>query len=264
MSSNVHPLQKEIHLHQPVLLPGIRSPSKTYIIYFITGNPGLIEYYRSFLTQLYGLLSSSDSSTRFHVYGRSLSGFEVETPTSRGSANTKPPPYSLDEQIEQSEATLRDLVDDVRKEADEANEPRVILMGHSVGAYILLEITRRLAGINGSGRSVQIAGGVCLFPTVTHIMRSENGRKSSVRSSVAVPTAKRLLRANSSCHPHPTDLLTLRPVASHHDPIRLSGFSRRQTSHSTNIRCVSRNTCKKCYGVSFGRRSRDCFLHQKR
>jgi hypothetical protein len=69
----------KIHLSTPPE-PGKKAAKTTYIIYFLTGNPGLIEYYRTFLTHLYGLLThntASNLSTEFHVYGRSLSGFEM-------------------------------------------------------------------------------------------------------------------------------------------------------------------------------------------
>ncbi|KAF1953189.1 hypothetical protein CC80DRAFT_494808 [Byssothecium circinans] len=184
-------LSSEIHLHQP---RPHHHPSKstlpTYIIYFITGNPGLIEYYRTFLTHLYGLLATptspftSSAYPTFHVFGRSLSGFATNPVTRSNNNLTKPPPYALEEQINHSQEALERLVHDVRSN-EGAKDVRVILMGHSVGAYILLELTRRLrkkaeelsTGEEG-GEAVRIVGGVCLFPTVTHIAKSDSGRKS--------------------------------------------------------------------------------------
>ena len=71
----------QIHLRTPPE-PGKKSASRTYIIYFLTGNPGLFEYYRTFLTHLYGVLSSytaSDRDVEFQVYSWSLSGFEMNS-----------------------------------------------------------------------------------------------------------------------------------------------------------------------------------------
>src|SRR5205807_2345433 len=60
-------------------------------------------------------------------------------------------------------------------------DARVILIGHSVGAYILLEVIRRLReNVEREEEGVQVIGGICLFPTVTHIAKSPSGRKSSV------------------------------------------------------------------------------------
>lgn len=180
----------------------IQAHSPNYLIFFITGNPGLIEYYRVFLSRLYSSLSSSSSlrNARIRVFGRSLSGFDVsgsqDGAAARGRASGAP--YGLQEQIDGVERALWEVV------AQEGGDvPRVVLVGHSVGAYILLEIVRRCrGGLRGDGGQevgaegkTRIVGGVCLFPTVTHIARSRSGRKFSVRGSsvVAVPSPPLLL-----------------------------------------------------------------------
>jgi pimeloyl-ACP methyl ester carboxylesterase len=178
-------LSSEIHLHQPPQPSYRPQSSTTYIIYFITGNPGLIEYYRVFLSHLYALLTSTTSNTptppTFHIYGRSLSGFETSPLSQHNHSN--PPPYSLQDQIRDSSSELENLVRSVRESEGAAKNIRVILMGHSVGAYILLEITRLLRKKAENAleeESVRIVGGICLFPTVTHIAKSASGRKSGV------------------------------------------------------------------------------------
>lgn len=168
------PPASRIHLHNP----STTQAKRTYIIYFITGNPGLIEYYRTFLTHIYGLLTqSSPSSTSFHVFGRSLSGFEASTEEIGGDA----PPFSLQEQISRSQGVLEELVHRVKKE-DGVGDVRVILMGHSVGSFILLELTRRIREkVKQEEESMRIVGGICLFPTVMHIAKSDSGKKATVR-----------------------------------------------------------------------------------
>ncbi|KAF9734168.1 hypothetical protein PMIN06_010427 [Paraphaeosphaeria minitans] len=164
----------QIHLHDP----SATQVKRAYIIYFITGNPGLIEYYRTFLTHLYGLLTqSSPSTTSIHVFGRSLSGFEAGTATeNQGNGDG---PFSLQEQISRSQSAIEKLVGDVQ-EKDGTQDVRVILMGHSVGSFILLEVIRRVKEKAKMERdAVRIAGGVCLFPTVTHIAKSDSGRKAT-------------------------------------------------------------------------------------
>ncbi|KAF2715148.1 hypothetical protein K504DRAFT_457316 [Pleomassaria siparia CBS 279.74] len=172
------PLSSTIHLHPPISTSLNPTPI-TYIIYHITGNPGLVEYYRVFLTHLYGLLSDSSASSSpsriFHVYGRSLSGFEVDGHDHARVLNG--PPYSLEQQITESLSCLLDLVKDRG-----TKDVRVILMGHSVGSYILLEIIRR---VREKAAGIRIVGGICLFPTVTHIAKSASGRK--VTPLVALP-----------------------------------------------------------------------------
>lgn len=164
---------------------GRKQAARTYIIYFITGNPGLIEYYRSFLTHLYGLLTRDSASNRdveFQVYGRSLSGFEMKSHEINTMKWHKIPPYGLQDQIRHAEDELTDLVEDVSD--DGHRDVRVIVMGHSVGSYIALEIIRRLRahGMAGEDWATRIVGGVALFPTVLEIVRSESGQKAAVNS----------------------------------------------------------------------------------
>lgn len=178
-------LASSIHLQSPDL-PATKPAERTYIIYYITGNPGLIEYYSTFLTHLYGLLTRHTSSNPFetidfHIFGRSLSGFEADSQHRPRKEKRDRPPFGLQEQISHSEAALEELVREVRNGG--AKDIRVIMMGHSVGAYIMLEITRRLREKveKKVDDGIRIVGGVCLFPTVAHIAHSPSGKKSSVR-----------------------------------------------------------------------------------
>ncbi|KAI4702698.1 hypothetical protein J4E89_010230 [Alternaria sp. Ai002NY15] len=114
----------QIHLRTPPE-PGKKPASRTYLIYFVTGNPGLVEYYRTFLTHLYGLLThntASDRSTEFQVYGRSLSGFEMNDAEIKTMKWRKQPPYGLQDQIRHSEDELAELVEEV-KESGGARDP---------------------------------------------------------------------------------------------------------------------------------------------
>jgi pimeloyl-ACP methyl ester carboxylesterase len=176
-----------IHLRTPPE-PGKKSASRTYIIYFVTGNPGLVEYYRTFLTHLYGLLSqntASDRDVEFQVYGRSLSGFEMNTKEIKTMKWRKQPPYGLQDQIRHAEDELTDLVEEVKEQS--AKDVRVILVGHSVGAYISLEIIRRLRahGLAGDDFETRVIGAIGLFPTIVDIARSESGMKAAVRPWIA-------------------------------------------------------------------------------
>ncbi|KAJ9642941.1 hypothetical protein H2199_004463 [Coniosporium tulheliwenetii] len=175
-----------IHLKDPNPPPNAR----TYIIFFITGNPGLISYYTTFLQHLYSVLSTSSSSKdiTFQVYGASLSGFDVHG-KEQGFVAGKAPPYGLLDQIEGVSNALRGLVTRERKGSGGDEAPRVVLMGHSVS----LTASRRtfnpwIRGLKLTSRgpplqrqpSLLIVGGVCLTPTVVDIARSSSGRISSV------------------------------------------------------------------------------------
>jgi hypothetical protein len=215
------PLQDSIHLHNP--LPS-RSPRPTtrrrYLIFVVTGNPGLIEYYRPFMTHLFAQLTASASSVgnngsneeevEFQVCGHSLQGFEIaeEAPANRRGRGRRRwlRPFGLREQVRFVEARLGEAVARMQQQyAQEAEDekaaavggvdglaplspPKVVLVGHSVGAYILLELVRRhreRLEQRMKGEMVEvgeemlvepdIVGGICLFPTVMEINRSVKG-----------------------------------------------------------------------------------------
>src|SRR6266702_7532734 len=161
-----------IHFRQPHVSPLVQG-QLSYMVFFVTGNPGLIEYYRTFLSHLFALLSTSSSPsfrrTEYQVFGRSLSGFELDGDGLRSGCEL---PHGLQKQIDVTERELGKLV--MTETATSGQPPRIILVGHSVGAYILLEILRRhreMLLANPKDDAVdcmRIVGGICLFPTVTH------------------------------------------------------------------------------------------------
>ncbi|KAF1986023.1 hypothetical protein K402DRAFT_378337 [Aulographum hederae CBS 113979] len=179
------------------------QPRTKYLIFFITGNPGLIEYYRPFLTHLYSLLSFSPSpsssssasktdqkNVEFEIYGRSLRGFEIDDGGTKKKSKTdenenedahvekNPQPtllgdfYGLRAQITHISNSLREVAARGKKEGDKPT--KVILIGHSVGTYIALEVVRLARERREEG--LRVVGGVMLFPTVVDLGRSSNGR----------------------------------------------------------------------------------------
>ena len=151
-----------------------------YLIYFFGGNPGLIGYYQPFLSKLHDLLvtNSSTAPARFHICGHSLRGFEV-------TRSGEPPksPLNLQEQVKYQEDSLYHHVKSHRERT--GNSPKVILMGHSVGAYILLELIRNHRTVIEEGEEdFDLIGGILLFPTITHIAKSPLGIVASVGTPV--------------------------------------------------------------------------------
>ncbi|KAF2669088.1 hypothetical protein BT63DRAFT_413555 [Microthyrium microscopicum] len=154
VATNSTGLQDAIYLRNP--FTNTRAPgTERYLVFLITGNPGLVEYYRSFLNILYGGLSKKYGpgadvrNVVFEVYGRSMAGFEVGAADDEYVDNKSKVPkwarrkkyYSLDEQIDIVEKRLVECVEQLTRGAGRA--PKIILVGHSVGAYILLELVRR-------------------------------------------------------------------------------------------------------------------------
>lgn len=178
-------LKDEINLlHQTSSAAG-----EKLVLFFITGNPGLIEYYRTFLTLCFDSLRSTFQNLSIQIYGTSLKGFEVQTSTS----SAKDGPFDLEQQIQYIGDNLERKT---RQQQPSGQKTRVVLVGHSVGSYILLEVLRRHKdrSKNSSANDksdIKIVAGLCLFPTVTDIAQSPSGQKFSVRNNPCIPLRKK-------------------------------------------------------------------------
>ena len=158
------------------------SNSQDYLIFLIGGNPGYISYYEPFLSTLYAHLSKSSLSepARFYIFANSLAGFDNDELAGGKRASG---PVGLKEQIRNSENLIYGQIGLHRKaKPSEDTFPKVILIGHSVGAYILLEIIRRhKQRIEEQGEEdFDLIGGILLFPTIVNIARSPMGLVASV------------------------------------------------------------------------------------
>lgn len=176
-------------LEDTIRLPAdgtLNDTREQLLLFNITGNPGLAEYYRTFLTLCYdGLrdLSSTHGTIDIHLFSTSMAGFGVKKGHGDKSAQA---PFDLEQQIDFIEEALYGECGRLQSHAKREQPLRVVLMGHSVGSYILMEILRRyesrLRTESRVVRSAKIVGGICLFPTVVDIAKSSNGRKFSVRA----------------------------------------------------------------------------------
>ncbi|KAF3911750.1 hypothetical protein AA313_de0205840 [Arthrobotrys entomopaga] len=146
------------------------SPVQSYAILHIPGNPGLISYYTNYLTSLSLQLSNASiPSAQFTIFGASLGGFNV---SSTNSDPKFPLGYCpLHEQISRQVSMITHLL---------TLNPnlKIILTGHSLGAYLLLSAIHQISTFNPQLKK-RIIGGIGLFPAVTHIAKSPSGRKVS-------------------------------------------------------------------------------------
>jgi len=209
-------ISSDIFLHVPASPDSIsQTAAKTppRIIFLVTGNPGLIAYYHAFLS----ILSTTTPTSECVLVGFSLGGFEIDdhhvrerreraTEIDQGLEALQFPDgvhhegkiWGLEEQIDLTERRVRGLVESVyehysnegiRGSNDGSEEPQkleVILLGHSVGAYIVLELLRRHAEERKSKQvddgglvesvDFNIKGAILLTPTVFDIARSQSGR----------------------------------------------------------------------------------------
>ncbi|KAJ5199103.1 Protein of unknown function DUF2305 [Penicillium cf. griseofulvum] len=170
---------------------GCSSGQKT-TIFFISGNPGLIGYYHPFLSLLSKYLEDpkeehSLNSPSFQIYGCSLGGFEID----EDQPSPSPSPNNgidldLEDQICFVQGKLAALMGDEangNSTADSGTRQKVILIGHSVGAYIAMEILRRHREAKPES-AFDIVGGAMLFPTVKDIAASPSGQKLTTLLSI--------------------------------------------------------------------------------
>ncbi|CUS06958.1 unnamed protein product [Tuber aestivum] len=149
LPTNLPPLET---LYFPTPNP---NPAQPYIL-FIPGNPGLVGYYVAYLSALSAL-------AKLPILALSHSGF------CPGQACAKPTPpgyWGLRDQVRHKAEIIRWL-------AEEKGWDKVLLMGHSVGGYVFMEVIRELGG---EGEKVEVVGGVGLFPTIVDIGKSPSGR----------------------------------------------------------------------------------------
>lgn len=167
-------------------------------IFFISGNPGLIGYYHPFLSLLARYLADSAGQTgSYQIYGCSLGGFEISddsqprTSLSASSSSQQKTSagetrlYDLENQIRFVQQKLVDLMNiRLSNPPEPSRKCNIVLVGHSVGAYIAMELVRRHreAADRTASADFDIVGGVMLFPTVVEIALSPSGQKLTVGS----------------------------------------------------------------------------------
>ncbi|KAF6818415.1 major facilitator superfamily transporter [Colletotrichum musicola] len=146
------------------------------LLFFIPGNPGLVDYYTDFFDQLKARIGWADG--HIHVHGRDLFGFRDDSHEPFSKDN---PPYDVERQVEAVFDHLAALrrTDSPRTTPGVKGEPYdyVILAGHSVGSYIALEIFHRHMRNPSRAPHLKLHAGLLLFPTVTHMAQSPSGKR---------------------------------------------------------------------------------------
>ncbi|KAM0323965.1 hypothetical protein ACHAQA_008547 [Verticillium albo-atrum] len=152
------------------------------LFYFIPGNPGYVDYYIDYLNDLKSRLGFAEG--HIHIHGRDLAGFRDD---SHAPFTRENPPCTLEIQIEtifRHVASLR-RTDNSRQTPGKMGQPYdlVVIAGHSVGAYIGLEIFHRHRQDPTAAPHLNLHAGILLFPTVTHIAQSPSGRRLALLAS---------------------------------------------------------------------------------
>lgn len=124
------------------------------LLIFIPGSPGIIEYYEDFLTEVYEHFDG-----RLHVCGVSHAGHDdVFTKCSAPSPKEHWQLYGLYGQIRHKVEFVRSHVTGKRA---------VFLAGHSIGAYMMLQVLEELKELN-------VKRSFLLFPVIERLAETPN------------------------------------------------------------------------------------------
>lgn len=214
-------------------LPPASGIAQNYVlIFFIPGNPGLVEYYRPFLINLKKNLDSQISQnesqlkdTQYLIYGASLAGFDVNPGSRQTPSTAQDFPLSLDAQVDDVYTRLESTAKRLCIEHDIKSDLPVVVIGHSIGAYMALQTVARWQESAKAGPThTRASTGICLFPTIYELNLSPTGRKVGVSDHTYSPTtpddtltltSKPALDENPSlCTPRPHPRKTALPPRS--------------------------------------------------
>lgn len=164
-------------------LPASAAARKYVLIFFIPGNPGLVEYYRNFLDIVRRQLDarSSNKYTQYYLHGASLAGFDVGAGSRRTPSAAHGLPLSLDAQVEDVYSRLETTAAHLRADNDIKGDLSVVVIGHSIGAYMVLQTVAKWQRQSQRGpTNMAISAGICLFPTIYELALSPTGRQVGV------------------------------------------------------------------------------------
>ncbi|XP_078585174.1 lipid droplet-associated hydrolase-like [Branchiostoma floridae x Branchiostoma japonicum] len=120
----------------------------------IPGNPGVVGYYDKFMRELYRAHGG-----RIPVWGVAHAGHVIlPDHVRRKNSDASKGPYGLHDQIRHKISFIKNHV---------PRDANLILIGHSIGCYMMLEILKRCPEVN-------VLKGVQLFPTIEHLKETPN------------------------------------------------------------------------------------------
>lgn len=166
------------------------------------GNPGLLEFYVPFLNAIYRSVNSypssgsssssspSSTTTSVTIFAHSHLGLSsyIQLGGNKPDKSSSWPEKSNNVALRAQIQAHLEFLDELLVAYEDDPTTRVLLVGHSIGCWLIQEILKA----RGAGALRQRVGAYLLFPTISHIARSPNGRKLSVRIS-AIPPCSLLL-----------------------------------------------------------------------
>ncbi|KAK1300096.1 hypothetical protein QJS10_CPB13g01372 [Acorus calamus] len=141
----------------PTELLEIPAEDPSIVVLFIPGNPGIVGFYRDFIEEVYEQLNGSASVTAVgHICHSRKSWMQGRM-------------WTLEDQINHK-------VDFIKQELHNATIP-VVLVGHSIGSYICLEVLKRFPQ--------QVKFNIGLYPFLT--LNNDSVKQSIIGKITASP-----------------------------------------------------------------------------
>ena len=151
------------------------------MVYMLPGNPCIMTYYRPFLSKLFSSLNDALATRHLsaQVGGHTLPGFGMESCALEDVSL----PASLQAQISYAERLIRSAIKkhvEIDDHGEHKRRLKVVLVAHSAGTYIALEILRRYTEGHNALSDVTIVGTVLICPAITDAAQSRNGSVANV------------------------------------------------------------------------------------
>ncbi|EGV61750.1 hypothetical protein PSN45_000437 [Yamadazyma tenuis] len=146
--------------------PALKPSAVPELLIFIPGNPGLVEYYITYLELI------QQAHPTFEIYCISHAGYQT-TGDYVKEGSKKYPVYSLDFQVKHKCKIINDIL---HQKGGKAN---LYIMAHSVGAFIV----QRVLKILEANRDVLVKFVGLICPTVINIKESTSGQVLSKLST---------------------------------------------------------------------------------
>jgi pimeloyl-ACP methyl ester carboxylesterase len=137
-----------------------KQPEPRLVILFVPGNPGLVDYYRFFLSTVHGALPSGT-----HIYAVGHLGHTTAHAPRAFRSKGMP---DLQDQV-QHKIGFIDEIKELHNIGDSPDQARLILLSHSIGSWISLRIMK--------ARPELVHAAHLLFPTVSHMKTTPNGKR---------------------------------------------------------------------------------------
>lgn len=189
------------NIHLEVTRSETTELNTRYLIFFMPGNPGIVGFYSKFLIALEAKLKKNIGNEFGHIdiLGISHAGFECD-----GASSRSKPPVDMDGQVTHAEELLHLHLSEHGRTRS-SGKWKIILIGHSMGAWTAMEMLRRFrersseSTLSASSHAYDIVGLIGLFPGITHLAQSPAVDDLKVWRCSSLNKHRELTRPHSGC-----------------------------------------------------------------